>query len=83
MSSTITAQRPWPGTPAQETATSSSSARRHLRTAKARTAASILRWHRVRRDTRQVMALSDTMLKDIGLSRGEIEHAVRTGRARP
>jgi uncharacterized protein YjiS (DUF1127 family) len=82
MSSIITVQRPWPGIPAQETA-SSSTARGHLLTGMARVAASILRWHRMRRDTRQVMALSDAMLKDIGLSRSEIEHAVMTGRARP
>jgi uncharacterized protein YjiS (DUF1127 family) len=82
MSSIITVQRPWPGIPAQETA-SSSTARRLLPAGVARAAAAILRWRRLRRDIRQVMALSDAMLKDIGLSRSEIEHAVMTGRARP
>jgi uncharacterized protein YjiS (DUF1127 family) len=35
---------------------------------------------RIRRDTRQLMAMSDRMLKDIGLSRAEIGGAVRYGR---
>jgi uncharacterized protein YjiS (DUF1127 family) len=35
---------------------------------------------RIRRDTRQLMAMSDEMLKDIGLTRAEIGGAVRYGR---
>jgi uncharacterized protein YjiS (DUF1127 family) len=35
---------------------------------------------RVRRDMRQLAAMDDDMLKDIGLRRGEIEYSVRHGR---
>ena len=35
---------------------------------------------RIRRDMRQLAAMEDYMLKDIGLSRGEIEYRVRYGR---
>ena len=35
-----------------------------------------------RRDMRLLSAAGDDMLRDIGLSRGEIEHAVRHGRGR-
>jgi uncharacterized protein YjiS (DUF1127 family) len=35
---------------------------------------------RMRRDTRELMAMSDRMLKDIGLTRAEIGGAVRYGR---
>ena len=35
---------------------------------------------RIRRDTRELMAMSDHMLKDIGLTRAEIGSAVRYGR---
>jgi uncharacterized protein YjiS (DUF1127 family) len=35
---------------------------------------------RIRRDTRQLMAMSDEMLKDIGLTRAAIGGAVRYGR---
>jgi uncharacterized protein YjiS (DUF1127 family) len=37
---------------------------------------------RIRRDTRQLMLMSDEMLKDIGLSRAQIDRAVRYGRER-
>ena len=46
----------------------------------AHTVAALARWYRIRRDTRQVLALSDHMLKDIGLGRSEIGSAVRLGR---
>ena len=42
--------------------------------------AALARWYRIRRDTQQVLALSDHMLKDIGLGRSEIGNAVRLGR---
>jgi uncharacterized protein YjiS (DUF1127 family) len=35
---------------------------------------------RLRRDMRQLAAMDDQMLKDIGLRRGEIEYCVRYGR---
>ena len=35
---------------------------------------------RIRRDTSVLLRLDDRMLADIGLSRGEIEYAVRHGR---
>jgi uncharacterized protein YjiS (DUF1127 family) len=35
---------------------------------------------RIRRDMRQLAAMDDQMLKDIGLRRGEIEYRVRYGR---
>jgi uncharacterized protein YjiS (DUF1127 family) len=35
---------------------------------------------RIRRDTLELLAMSDHMLKDIGLTRAEIGHAVRYGR---
>jgi uncharacterized protein YjiS (DUF1127 family) len=35
---------------------------------------------RIRRDMRQLAAMDDHMLKDIGLHRAEIEHCVRYGR---
>ncbi len=38
--------------------------------------------HRVRRDTRHVLAFSDHLLHDLGLSRDEVERAVRMGRSR-
>ena len=40
----------------------------------------IAREHRIRRDTRELMTMSDHMLKDIGLTRSPIGYAVRFGR---
>jgi uncharacterized protein YjiS (DUF1127 family) len=40
----------------------------------------IFRELRIRRDMRQLAAMDDAMLKDIGLRRGEIEYSVRYGR---
>jgi uncharacterized protein YjiS (DUF1127 family) len=48
----------------------------------ARLGATLARAYRVRRDTRQLMALSDHMLSDIGVARADVEHAVRFGRDR-
>jgi len=42
----------------------------------------LYREHRTRRDLRRVHALDDHSLRDIGLTRSDIEDAVRTG-ARP
>jgi uncharacterized protein YjiS (DUF1127 family) len=47
----------------------------------AQAAAAASRWRRLRRDTRRLMALDDRLLRDVGLSRGEVERAVRGGRA--
>jgi uncharacterized protein YjiS (DUF1127 family) len=47
----------------------------------AQAAAAVSRWHRTHRDTQRLMALDDRMLRDVGLSRGEVERAVRGGRA--
>lgn len=38
-------------------------------------------WYRLRRDTRRLLTFNDHLLRDIGLGRGEIEQAVRSGRA--
>jgi uncharacterized protein YjiS (DUF1127 family) len=43
--------------------------------------ARVLRWRRRRRDARRLMEFDDHLLQDIGLSRGEIGRAVRTGQA--
>jgi uncharacterized protein YjiS (DUF1127 family) len=48
--------------------------------ATARAARVIAQELRMRRDTRELMAMSDRMLKDIGLTRAEIGGAVRYGR---
>jgi uncharacterized protein YjiS (DUF1127 family) len=45
-----------------------------------RAARAIAKELRIRRDTREPMAMSDHMLKDIGLTRAEIRGAVRYGR---
>jgi uncharacterized protein YjiS (DUF1127 family) len=36
--------------------------------------------YRIRRDTRALMTMSEHTLKDIGLSRPQVAHAVRFGR---
>ena len=46
----------------------------------ARCARAIAMEVRIRRDTRQLMLMSDRRLKDIGLSRAQIDRAVRYGR---
>ena len=46
----------------------------------ARLLAAIAREVRLRRDMRALAELDDAGLHDIGLSRGEVEHAVRHGR---
>lgn len=46
-----------------------------------RALATLLRAYRVWRDTRELMAMSDQMLDDLGLQRGGVEGVVRYGRA--
>ena len=46
----------------------------------ARSARAIAQELRMRRDTRELRAMSDRMLKDIGVTRAEIGGAVRYGR---
>lgn len=38
-------------------------------------------WHRVRRNTLELSALSDESLKDIGIERSQIERIARYGRS--
>jgi len=49
-------------------------------TVAARCARAIANEARIRRDTRQLMLMSDRILQDIGLSRAQIDRAVRYGR---
>jgi uncharacterized protein YjiS (DUF1127 family) len=79
-SQTITPDRPWPYKPAHQAVGSTAWAR--LVADMSHLVALVLRWHRARRDSRQLMAFGDHMLQDIGLSRGEIERAMRMGRDR-
>ena len=76
---TITPDHPWPYRTAREPAVPTIWAR--SREGLAHAAAAVARWHRLRRDTRRLMALDDRMLRDVGLGRGEVERAVRGGRA--
>jgi uncharacterized protein YjiS (DUF1127 family) len=76
----ITPDRPWPYKPAHQA--TGSMAWASLAAGTSHLVAPVLRWYRARRDSRQLMAFGDHMLHDIGLSRGEIERAVRTGRDR-
>ena len=46
-----------------------------------RGASSLAREIRIRRDLRRLSGLDDAMLHDIGVARGELEGAVRFGRA--
>jgi uncharacterized protein YjiS (DUF1127 family) len=43
-------------------------------------ASEIQRRHRLRKDLKHLQSMSDRMLDDIGISRGEIEQVVRSGR---
>jgi uncharacterized protein YjiS (DUF1127 family) len=74
----VTHEHPWPYRAAREMAARSLWAR--SREGLARAAAAVARWHRLRRDSRRLVALSDRMLRDVGLGRGEVERAVRAGR---
>jgi uncharacterized protein YjiS (DUF1127 family) len=42
--------------------------------------AALGRKYRARRAVHELMALDDRMLRDVGLGRAEIEHAVQSGR---
>jgi uncharacterized protein YjiS (DUF1127 family) len=77
---TINPDHPWLYRTTRELAGPTIWARRS-REGLAQAAAAVARWHRLRRDTRRLMALDDRMLRDVGLSRGEVERAVRGGRA--
>lgn len=50
------------------------------RAALVRVLGALARAYRMRRDTRQLLALSDHMLSDMGIGRGEIGQAVQVGR---
>jgi uncharacterized protein YjiS (DUF1127 family) len=76
---TITPDHPWPYRAARGHAGPTFWARSRAGLAQAAAAAS--RWHRTHRDTRRLMALDDRMLRDVGLGRGEVERAMRGGRA--
>ena len=76
---TSTHEHPWPYRTAREVAGPTLWAR--SREGLAQAAAAVARWHRLRRDARRLLALDDRMLRDIGLGRGEVERAVRGGRA--
>jgi uncharacterized protein YjiS (DUF1127 family) len=78
---TITHDHPWPYRTTRDLASPGLWAR--SREGLARAAAAVSRWRRLRRDAGRLMALDDRLLRDIGLSRGEVERAVRGGRARP
>ena len=76
---TVTHEHPWPYRTAREVAGPTWWAR--SREGLAHAAAAVSRWRRLRREARRLMAFDDRMLRDIGLGRGEIERAVRGGRA--
>ena len=71
----ITPSRPWPGTPCP----GPSSWRRALVGLRHLTSAMLDAYH-ARRASRQLMACSDLVLRDMGLSRGEITRVVWYGR---
>jgi uncharacterized protein YjiS (DUF1127 family) len=76
---TITHEHPWPYRTTRGHVDSTLWAR--SREGLAHAAAAVARWHRLRHDTRRLMALDDRLLRDVGLGRGEVERAVRGGRA--
>ena len=76
---TISREHPWPYSTVRELAAPALWAR--SREGLARAAAAVARWHRTHHDTRRLLALDDRMLRDVGLGRGEVERAVRGGRA--
>jgi uncharacterized protein YjiS (DUF1127 family) len=70
----------WPDRSARQAAGATAGA--CLRAGLRQLVAPVRRWHRAQRDARQLMALDDHLLQDIGLSRDEIERALRAGRDR-
>ena len=76
---TITHEHPWPYRTAREVVGPTLWAR--SREGLAQAAVAVSRWHRLRREAQRLMALNDRMLRGIGLSRREIEHAVWGRRA--
>ena len=76
---TITHEHPWPYRTTRGYTGPTLWAR--SREGLAQAAAAVSLWHWTHRDTQRLMALDDRMLRDVGLSRGEVERAVRGGRA--
>jgi uncharacterized protein YjiS (DUF1127 family) len=76
---TITSEHPWPYRTAWAPTGPTLWAR--SRDAVAQAAAAVARWHRAHRDAQRLMVLNDRMLRDVGLSRGDVERAVWHGRA--
>jgi uncharacterized protein YjiS (DUF1127 family) len=76
---TVTHEHPWPYRTTRGHVDSTLWAR--SREGLAHAAAAVARWHRLRHDTRRLMALDDRLLRDVGLGRSEVERAVRGGRA--
>ena len=70
----ITQSRPWPYT--GQAAPSS------LQAGMANLMAALGRKYRARRAVHELMGLDDRMLRDVGIGRAEIEHAVQGGRDR-
>jgi uncharacterized protein YjiS (DUF1127 family) len=68
---TITHERPWPYRSSMQRVVGSARRGRPV-AALARLIAAVLREHRARRTMRQLMELNNHLLRDIGLSRGEI-----------
>jgi uncharacterized protein YjiS (DUF1127 family) len=74
----ITDARPWPYGSERRSPTRSASGAGFLAGA-ARVVHAAFCEYRARRAARQLAESSDHLLRDVGLSRGEIERAVRTG----
>jgi uncharacterized protein YjiS (DUF1127 family) len=72
----INRARPWPYRLEREAATSSA-----MPMGTTRLVAAVLREYRARRAVLHLSELDDRLLRDIGLGHGDIERAVRTGRA--
>jgi uncharacterized protein YjiS (DUF1127 family) len=70
----------WPDRSARQGAGATTGAR--LRAGLRQLVAPVRRWYRARRDARRLMTFDDHQLQDIGLSRDEMERALRTGRDR-
>ncbi len=78
MTSSITAERPWPYGLA--VANAADMPRAWSLRGMGRILAALMLEHRARRATRHLMALDDYMLRDMGISRADIDRVVRIGR---